>query len=125
MQRLNPTPKEIQFSREVAYYEPDAPDSTPPVIVLPENPAPAERTAARLLEKSLNTALARVRPAGNAPALRAKIVERDLNASELQDARLIFSIGKNSLTRRLSPDLPLASISGREQGQTMMPVRPS
>jgi|WetSurMetagenome_2_1015567.scaffolds.fasta_scaffold22136_1 hypothetical protein len=122
VERLNPTPKEIQFSREVAYYEPGSPDSKPPVIVLPENPAPAERAAARLLEKSLNTALSRVRPAGDAPELRAQIVERDLNANALQNARLIFSIGNNSLTRRLSPDLPLASISGRDQGYVITPV---
>ena len=122
VERLNPTPKEIQLSREVAYLEPGAPDSTPPLIVLPDDPAPAERAAARLLEKKLNAALARIRPAGNAPELRAQIVERDLNADELQNARLIFSIGKNRLMRRLSPDLPLASISGRDQGYVITPV---
>jgi hypothetical protein len=122
VERLNPTPKEIQLSREVGYHEPGAPASTPPLIVLPDEPAPAERAAARLLEKKLNAALARIRPAGNAPELRAQIVERDLNANELQHARLIFSIGKNRLMRRLSPDLPLASISGRDQGYVITPV---
>ncbi|MBI5579629.1 MAG: beta-N-acetylglucosaminidase domain-containing protein [Deltaproteobacteria bacterium] len=122
VERLNPTPKEIHLSREVVYLEPGAPDAMPPLIVLPDDPAPAERAAARLLEKKLNTALARIRPAGNAPELRAQIVERDFNANDPQSARLIFSIGKNRLMRRLSPDLPLASISGRDQGYIITPV---
>jgi hypothetical protein len=120
--RLNPTPKKIQLSREVVYLEPGAADATPPLIVLPDNPAPAERAAARLLEKKLNAALARTRPAGNTPQLRTPIVERDPDASDLQNARLIFSIGKNRLMRRLAPDLPLPSISGRDQGYVITPV---
>lgn len=122
VERLNPTPKEIQLYREVAYLEPGAPNSTPPLIVLPDDPAPAERAAARLLEKKLNAALTRIRTDGNAPELRAQIVERDFNADELQNARLIFSIGKTRLWRRLSPDLPLASISGRDQGYVITPM---
>ena len=122
VERLNPTPKNIQLSREVAYLDPGAPESRPPLIVLPEDPAPAERAASRLLENKLNAALARIRPDGNAPELRAQIVERDLNANEFQSARLIFSIGNNRLMRRLSPDLPLASISGRDQGYVITPV---
>ena len=106
----------------MAYLEPGAADSTPPLIVLPDDPAPAERAAARLLEKKLNAAMARTRPAGNGSELRAQIVERDLSANELQSARLIFSIGKNRLMRRLAPDLPLASISGRDQGYLIAPV---
>jgi hypothetical protein len=121
-ERLNPTPKEIQLYREVAYLEPGSANAPPPLIVLPDDPAPAERAAARLLEKKLNAALSRIRPAGNAPELKAQLVERDLNAAELQSARLIFSIGKNRLMRRLAPDVPLASISGRDQGYVITPV---
>jgi hypothetical protein len=119
---LIPTPKEIRLVREVAYLEPGAPDSTPPLIVLPDDPAPAERAAARLLEKKLNATLSMIRPAGSAPELRAKIVERGPNARELRNARLIFSIGQNRLMHSLSPELPLASISGRDQGYVITPV---
>jgi hypothetical protein len=122
VERLNPTPKGIQLSREVIYLEPGVADPMPPLIVLPDNPAPAERAAARLLEKKLNAAMARIRPAGNVSELRVQIIERDLSANELQSARLIFSIGKNRLMRRLSPDLPLAPISGRDQGYLIAPV---
>ena len=114
VERLNPTPQKIQPSREVVYLEPGAADGPPPLIVLPDDPAPADRAAARLLGKKLNAALARNRPGSSAPELRAQIVERDLNALELQNARLIFSIGNNRLMRRMAPELPLASISGRD-----------
>jgi hypothetical protein len=122
VERLNPTPKKIQFAREVAYVEPGAADGPPPLIVLPDNPAPAERAAARLLEKKLNAALARTRPGSSAPQLRARMVERDPNDSALQNARLVFSIGRNHLMRRLASDLPLASVSGREQGYVITPA---
>ncbi len=122
VERLNPTPKKIQLIREVAYFEPGAPRGAPPLIVLPDDPAPAERAGARLLEKKLNEAMARIRPAGNAPELRAEIVERDATPNEMQNTRLVFSIGKNRLMRRLPLDLPLASISGRNQGYIVTPA---
>jgi hypothetical protein len=121
-QRLIPTPKEIRPVREVVYLETGAANGSPPLIVLPDDPAPAERAAARLLERKLNAALAMIGPAGSAPEPRAKIIERDWNDSELQNTRLIFSIGENRLRRRLAPDLPPASISGGPQGYRITPV---
>ncbi len=122
VERLNPTPKKIQPSREVVYLEPGAADGPPPLIVLPDDPAPADRAAARLLGKKLDAALARTRPGSSAPERWTQILERDLNAPELQNARLIFSIGNNRLMRRMAPELPLASISGRDQGYVIAPV---
>jgi hypothetical protein len=122
VERLNPAPKEIQLSREVAYLEPGAQSLAPPLIVLPDYPAPAERAAAHLLEKKLNAALARIRPAGSASEFRAQVVERNSNADEVPNARLIFSIGQNRLLRRLAPALPLASIRNRDQGYVITPV---
>lgn len=122
LQRLNPAPKEIRWVREVPYLEPGAGDAAPPLILLPEDPAPPERAAARVLEKKLNTALSRIRPGIRAPELRARIVEGDLSAVEAPNTRLVFSIGRNPLMRRRAPDLPLASIAGRAQGYLVTPV---
>jgi hypothetical protein len=122
VEMLIPTPKEIQLLREVAYLDPGAADGPVPLIMLPDDPAPADRIAARLLEKKLNETLARVRPAGTSPEFKAQIVEPGTIGNKLSAARLIFSIGKNRLMRRLAPDLPLASISGREQGYIIAPV---
>ena len=119
---LIPTPRKIHIIRQVAYLDPGAVDGPSPLIVLPDDPAPADRAAAHLLEKTLNAALARIRPGSSAIEIRAHIVEWDSNASELPNARLIFSIGRNRLMRNLAPDLPLATISGREQAYAITPV---
>ncbi len=122
VEMLIPSPKEILLLREVAYLDPSAADGPVPLIMLPDDPAPADRIAARLLEKKLNATLARVRPAGTSPEFKAQIVEPGTIGNKLSAARLLFSIGKNRLMRRLAPDLPLASISGREQGYIIAPV---
>ena len=58
VESLIPTPKEVQLVREVTCLDPAGADRTVPLIVLPDNPAPADRAAARLLEKRLNAAIA-------------------------------------------------------------------
>jgi hypothetical protein len=121
VESLIPTPKEVQLVREVTYLDPGSVGSSGPVIVLPDDPAPADRSAARLLEKKLNAALARIRPAGSAPESRAQIVELGSSGAELPAARLVFSIGRNRLMRDLKPDLPLAPVSGKEQGYVIQP----
>jgi len=122
LESLIPTPKEARFVREVTYFEPGAAEGSAPLIVLPDDPAPAERAAGRLLEKKLNAALARARPAGSAPAFSAKIGEEGSAADELPAARLVFSIGQNRLMRELAPDLPLKSVGGKEQGYVILPL---
>ncbi|MFO7707643.1 MAG: beta-N-acetylglucosaminidase domain-containing protein [Desulfobacterales bacterium] len=122
VERLNPTPKKIQWLRDVSYLDPGIPADAPVLIVLPGNPAPADRAAARLLEKKVNAALTRGRPSGHAPENSAHIVEWDPHASALPRTRLIFSIGTNRLMRTLAPDIPLASITGRDQGYLIAPV---
>jgi hypothetical protein len=121
VERLIPTPKQVQFVREVTYLDPGSMDSTGPVIVLPDDPAPADRTAARLLEKKLNAALARAKISDNAPELKVRIVADDSNVPGLSAARLVFSIGRNQLLRKLGTDLPLAPVSGKSQGYVIQP----
>ena len=119
---LIPTPKEIRLVREMTYRDPDRHDATRPLIVLPDNPAPADHSAARLLEKKLNAALAGTKSPGSAPELSAQIVAGDPDASELSSSRLIFSIGRNPLLRKFAPALPLAAINGKAQGYVIQPV---
>jgi len=122
LESLIPAPKQATFVREVAYFEPGAAEGSVPLIVLPDDPAPAERTAARLLEKKLNAAMARIGSAGATPEFRAKIVERNSTGNPLPAARLVFSIGRNHLVRNLAPDLPLKSVSGKDQGYVIQPL---
>jgi hypothetical protein len=119
---LIPTPKEVRLIREVTYLDPAGADRTVPLIVLPDNPAPADRAAARLLEKRLNTAIARIGPAGTVLESKARIVEPGFSGNQLPAARLIFSIGRNRLMHQLKPNLPLTIVNGKEQSYVIAPV---
>ena len=125
VERLNPTPKSIRWSREVNYLESAAAGGTPALVVLPDDPAPAERAAARLLGEKLNAALARSGTGGDKPGRSAPIVAGDTHARAPANVRLIFSIGNNRLRRELAPDLPLPAISGQDQGYVIAPVENS
>ena len=54
-EKITPTPKSFQRLNDVAYFNAGDPNTPPPLIVLPENPAPAEITAAALLRSKLET----------------------------------------------------------------------
>jgi hypothetical protein len=122
LDRLIPAPKEIRPSREVLFLDPGSAPAGGPLIVLPENPAPADRSAARLLEEKLNAALTRTVAPGNAPGLKARIVAGDSDVAGLPPARLIFSIGTNRLSRESAPDLPRAAVVGKPQGYVIHTV---
>ncbi len=122
LEALIPTPKAISSFREVTYLEPGRTKGPPPLIVLPASPAPAERTAARLLAEKLNAALAPARSAGTSPPVTARIVAEDADAVVLQHTRLVFSVGDTRLRRRLSPELPPAAFGGNPQGYVVAPV---
>jgi hypothetical protein len=122
VESLIPTPKDIRMVREINYLDPGRVENPGPLIVLPDNPAPADRSAARLLEKKLNAPLARSGLAGNPADSRARIVAGNIDGAALSSARLVFSIGRNQLLRELSPHLPLTSISGKPQGYVIQPI---
>jgi len=119
---LIPAPKDIRYVREITYLAPGRIENHGPLIILPEDPAPAERSAARLLEKALNAALSRTKIAVNAPELKARVVAGDFSITELSAERLIFSIGRNPLSRKLGLDGPLTSASGQPQGYVIQPM---
>ncbi len=122
LERLTPTPREVRPVREIAYLDPGGVEGTAPLIVLPDDPAPADRSAAHLLEEKLNASLSRLNPAGNRPELKARIVAGDPDDTESSAARLVFSIGRNALLRKRGTGLPLNSVSGKPQGYVIHPL---
>jgi hypothetical protein len=113
IERLIPTPREIRPQRRVAWCAEAGNDIPPPLVVLPDAPAPAERTAAALLVEELNR--------GAAADRRAAIADAGLPSGALLDRPLVFAIGQNRLVRELKPDLPLSELRGREQGYLVVP----
>ncbi len=114
VERLIPTPRDVRPLRRVAWRAASGgKPPAPPLVVLPDAPAPAERTAAELLVAELN----RGTPAGT----QASIATPGLPLRTLLDRPLVFAVGRNRLIRELHPDLPLSEIQGREQGYLVVP----
>jgi hypothetical protein len=115
-ERIVPTPQKFQAVKDVAYYDAGSSASDPAVIVLPANPAPAEQTAAAILQKKINAVLARVLPDRDRRESKIRVVQKFDSLSTLPDAKLVFSIGQNSFYQNVQPNLPWQAIRGRQQG---------
>jgi hypothetical protein len=115
-ERIIPTPKSIQKVNTVAYYDPKLPESHLAVIVLPENPASAERTAARILQDKISEVLGKVMPGKKRKEIAVRIVEKGFSLDDLFKAKLVLSIGRNKVYQKIQPDLPLQLIRDKKQG---------
>ena len=114
-EKIIPTPKSLKWVNDVVYYEAGIPRSFLPVIVLPENPAPAERTAAKILQKKISAILDKFITAKNQHGIKVRVLEKDLHLKDIFRAKLILSIGRNRIYDEVQPDLPLQSISNKQQ----------
>ncbi|UCD80108.1 MAG: beta-N-acetylglucosaminidase domain-containing protein [Desulfobacterales bacterium] len=110
-----PTPKHIQKLNDIVFYDPQS-GLSPPLIVLPENPAAAERAAAKILQQKIQDVICTAVPAEKTERLQVRILKKELTDNDLVNVRLIFSIGRNSLLQQIQPDLPLQSIQDKQQG---------
>ncbi|MBT8373165.1 MAG: beta-N-acetylglucosaminidase domain-containing protein [Deltaproteobacteria bacterium] len=115
-ERIIPTPKRFQKVSDVTYYDSRRPNLPLPVIVLPPNPAPAERTAAQILQKKIRAVLDKVTHAQKDKEIKIQVLENDLNFNDIFNAQLVFSIGKSEAYQKVQPDLPLQSIRNKQQG---------
>ncbi len=115
-EKITPTPKKFQRLRDVVYYDADNPNAHPPLIVLPENPAAAEQSAAALIKKEINKILAKISGARNPKSASVRISDKDFSITEIAGPRLVLSVGRNRLYHQIQPDLPLETIRDKKQG---------
>ena len=115
-ERIIPTPKRIQWLNDVVFYDEKLPNSHLPMIVLPENPAAADFTAAKILQQKIRAVLGRVMPSNRFEETLPRIVGKDISFQNMLDAKLIFSIGINRTHQKIQPRLPLNAISDKQQG---------
>jgi hypothetical protein len=115
-QTLIPTPKHVHEVDAITYYHANDPIAGLPVIVLPENPTPADRSAATLVQTSLNAVLAAAIPGEINNQRKIKILEKDYGEEDLSTSNLIISIGSNRVFQMVQPDLPMQSVRGNAQG---------
>ena len=115
-EKINPTPKHVQYENDIAYYDAEDPPSQLPIIVLPENPDPAERSAAKILQDKISDIVEQAKPAHHRNGTKATILETDFSLNNIPDAALIISIGRNKLYEQWQPDFPAQSINNNQQG---------
>jgi hypothetical protein len=97
-ERLIPAPRSIAVNGEIPLLDPADPAGPAPAILLPAEPHPAERAAARLLQETLDAVLRRA-AGGGEPAARTRVIH---GAAALDPApRLLFAVG----AARLPPGL--------------------
>jgi beta-N-acetylglucosaminidase len=113
--KIIPTPRSLEPINDVIYFDPQNSGLGPPIIVLPENPAAAECTAAEILRHKLNAVIHKIMPV-EVPADTYVRVVNDISSDDIRDSRLVFSIGRNKLHRQAWPDLPLHVIGKNSQG---------
>jgi len=111
-----PTPQSFQKINDIIFYDSAVPNSPLPVIVLPQNPAPADITAAKILQKKIYEVLGRVMPAQEFNRSRIRILEKDYSFSDISHAKLVFSIGRNKVYHKVQPRLPLTAVRNKSQG---------
>ena len=114
-QRLIPSPKQITRLKDVTYWNPLRPQSPPPLIVLPNDPSPAERAAAKLLHSKISALLSTFPKKEHPPMPATRIAGIGFSVNSLTDTKLVFSIGDNGLyrARRNAGLEPLADPPGR------------
>jgi hypothetical protein len=114
-----PTPKHVQEIDDIVYYDAGNPQSHLPVIIIPERPAPAERSAAIVLQQKISEMLAKTIAAGSVEdenGSKTILLANDVDLSDRSGSKLVISIGRNALYQKFLPDLPLAAIGDNQQG---------
>jgi hypothetical protein len=122
-EKITPTPKSFQRLSDVVYFQAGNPGTPPPLIVLPENPAPAEISAAALLRSKLYGNGANI---SDSPGPEIDIVQTPgpgFSTGGTAGTRLVLSIGRNRLYQRLQPDLPRQFIQDKDQGYSIQSER--
>ena len=120
---LIPTPKHVHKIDAITYYHAQDPIADLPIIVLPENPTLADRSAATLLQTKLDAVLMAANSEDIDNHRKIKILENGDGEKSLFASKLIISIGNNHVFQTVQPDLPMQSVRGHEQGYVIKAER--
>ncbi|MFZ0133524.1 MAG: beta-N-acetylglucosaminidase domain-containing protein [Desulfobacterales bacterium] len=115
-EKIVPTPRNLEPLNDIVYYDPRNPGSRAPIIIIPQDPAAAEMTAARILQEKMTAGLRRVMPAGTPADGPVRILAREVTPEDIRGRGLVFSIGRNDLYRNVKPDLPWHMVAETSQG---------
>jgi len=122
-ERIIPTPKSFQKINDITFFDSTVPNAHLPVIVLPQNPAQADYTAAKILQEKINEVLGRVMPAKAFKRSQIRIFDNDYSFKDILNAKLVFSIGRNKVYKKVLPRLPLTAVRDKPQGYVIKAVQ--
>jgi len=122
-ERIIPTPQHIQKTDDIRFYDSTLSNFRPPVIVLPQNPAAADYTAAKILQEKIIELLGRVMPVPEFNPSRIRIIKDNYSFDEILKASLVFSIGSNNVFKNVQPDLALDALQDKPQGYAIKAAR--
>jgi len=120
--RILPSPKQFHREEDIVYYRPGISEH-PPIIVLPEVPAPAERAAAELLQVHLQRVVKAFAGPAEGPAVQIRRAGTAESLPELFKSEMVFSIGRNRLYDAVQPVLPHESPANHPQGYALISER--
>lgn len=109
-----PQPKKVKKLASVPYFDSKSVPAAIPLICVPEDAAAETMQAAMLLKLRMEELIRKMvrEPTENH---QIRIVTK-IGADDLNNTRLLFSIGNTGLFKRFRDILPVKLISGREQG---------
>ncbi|MGD8291547.1 MAG: beta-N-acetylglucosaminidase domain-containing protein [Desulfobacterales bacterium] len=115
-EKIIPTPKSLTWIGDIRYYRAGQPIHCLPVIILPRDPSPAERTAAKVLQNKIESVLKKFVGADRRREPLIRVISKNPNITDISKSTLIYSIGRNEIFRSVQPDVPLKEIRGKQQG---------
>ncbi len=109
-----PTPKRVTRLESILIYKKGYSAASAPLIIIPDNPDAENIQAALLIQKHLIDILKRAGADEN--YISAIRTASDINKNHLQNARIVFSIGKSELYKKFKYMLPVEQIKDKPQG---------
>jgi hypothetical protein len=115
-QRIIPTPRQFEKINEIHYFHRHRHGFDLPVILLPANAAPAEKSAAGILQERLLRIFNSIGPESKYDKSMIPIIEGDIHTLTPNPKRLIFNIGRTNLHRKINEDSGSTALLGKKQG---------
>jgi hypothetical protein len=109
-----PTPKKVSRLESIILYKEGQDYSSAPLILIPDNPNFETKRAALLLQDKLIEVMKHA--GANEKYISAVQIITEIKDKQLQNNRLLFSIGKNMLYKKYKNKLPLDEIIDKPQG---------
>ena len=84
---------------------------------------PAAYTAAKIIQEKIFAVLGRVMPLKQFDGSNIRIIKKNYSIADILNAKLVFSIGRNKIYKKVQPHLPLSVLQDNPQGYVIKPAQ--